>query len=139
MHPYRFKKDIVCIVAALFFCAIIAHLNGCSQKKAEKKAADATMTAHDWTDTSIGSWYVRIHSPEPGDHPHIWEGPVEIGKKPGIFSCTVDTSLIRGVRLGPQDNILIIEAFSGSHLFDVVVNVDSCSASTDKAHGSRGK
>ena len=83
------------------------------------------MAAHDWTDTIIGRLYVRLHEPMPGGNPGPWAGPVEIGKKPGIFSCTID-KLIKGVRLGKQDNILIIEAYSGSKSYDVVVNVDSC-------------
>jgi hypothetical protein len=137
MHPFKFKNDIVCIVGLLLFSVFIVFFTGCSQKKAERKAATTTMAAHAWTDTIIGSWYVRIHSPEPGDHPGIWDGPVEIGKKPGIFSCTVDTSLIRGVRLGHQDNILIIEGFSGNRLFNIEINVDSCIAGTNKEHSAR--
>jgi hypothetical protein len=127
MHQCRFNKNILCIVTVFFLSFTNSLFNGCSQKKAEEKAATTTVATHAWTDTIIGSWYIRIHSPEPGDHPGIWEGPVEIGKKPGIFTCTVDTSLIKGIHLGPKGNTLIIEAFSGSRVFDVVVNIDSCS------------
>lgn len=137
MHPLKFKNDIVCIVGLLLFSVFIVFLSECSQKKAERKAATSNVAAHAWTDTIIGLWYVRIHSPEPGDRPGIWDGPVEIGKKPGVFSCTIDTSLIRGVRLGSQANILIIEAFSGSKLFNIEINVDSCIAGTNKEHSSR--
>ena len=133
MHPFRFKINILFIICVLLFSIIFGHLNGCSQKKEEKKTATTTVAAHAWTDTIIGPWYVRIHSPEPGNHPGIWDGPVEIGKKPGVFCCTVDTSLIRGVRLGPQDNILIIEAFSGSQLFDIEINIDSCNKANSLA------
>lgn len=112
---------------------MIVNFNTCSNKKTidtlqEKKIE----TNHSWTDTVIGPYYVRIHSPEPGDNPGIWEGPIEIGKKPGVFGCRVDTSLIRGVKMGPENNILVIEAFSGNELYTVEVNVDSCIAAMKK-------
>ncbi len=72
----------------------------------------------------------------PGGSPGPWAGPVEIGKKQGIFSCTIH-ELIKGVRLGKKDNILIFEAYSGSKSYDVVVNVDSCITGTTKEPSSR--
>jgi hypothetical protein len=125
MHLFRFNKDIISFVGVLFFFSIIVNLNGCSQKKVEKKTETVTIAEHDWTDTIVGPLYVRMHEPMPGGNPGPWAGPVEIGKKPGIFSCTIH-ELIKGVRLGKHDNILIIEAYNGSERYDIEANVDSC-------------
>ncbi len=138
MHPFNLDTKISRIVGVFLCSIIIVQLVGCSHKRAYKNAPSTKAIAHPWTDTIIGPWYVRIHAPEPGENPGIWEGPVEIGEKPGTFLCVVDTSLIRGIRLGPQKNILIIEAFSGSHVFDVTVTVDSCNADRNKTLSSQG-
>lgn len=121
-------------------CFIIIFLGACSTNKVEKKETSTTARATiadniaekpKWTDTVIGPWYIRLHNP--GGHTHtVWEGPIEIGKKPGVFFCTIDTSLIKGVRTGTQQNIIIIEAFSGSKAYDILVNLDSCKTINSK-------
>ncbi len=85
-----------------------------------------------WTDTTIGSWYLRLHGPGPmGQHP-VWEGPVEIGNKPDSFFCKVDLELIDSMWVGSENNILMFSGYSGSNTYHFIVNVDSCSSKTKK-------
>ena len=127
---HRLISNIIDI-GITFFVTLFVCSDGFSQGKTGEQPDAAAETEHNWTDTVIGPWNVRIHAPEPGEHPGIWEGPVEIGKKKGEFTCSVDTSLIKGLRMGPRENTLIIEVFSGSNSSDVTIDVDSCRVSKD--------
>ncbi|HEX3018792.1 MAG TPA: hypothetical protein VHP36_00755 [Chitinispirillaceae bacterium] len=123
MRPDRFKNLKVFYV---FFFLITIAVFCISCNKTNTKESPPQQS-HVYTDTIVGEFYVRLHSPELGEHPGSWEGPVEIGRKKGEFTCRVDTSLIRGVRMGKKESTIIIDGFSGSELFEVELNVDSCS------------
>ena len=112
----------------LFLSVFSVFLILCTKDNTQEKSPRQTSTVQsgNWTDTVIGNFYVRLYSPEPGENPKIWEGPVLIGGTKGKFDCQIDTSLIRGIRTGRNGNTLIIEGFSGSELFEMEVNVDSC-------------
>ena len=136
MHLFRFKNNVIGFVAILSITVAFAHIDGCSSKPGEKKPSVTTQEKatteekRDWTDTIIGSWYLRLHGPGPvGQHP-VWEGPVEIGSKPGIFFCKINLELIDGMWVGPQNNILIFDGYSGSKTYNYIVNVASCSSIT---------
>ena len=129
MHQLTLN-NIRLITVLLVISASSLVFSECGQKKEDEKINQEVSEQATWTDTVIGNYYVRIHYPGPDDHPDglkIWEGPVEIGKKPDTFSCMIDTGIVQGIRKGLSENTLIIEVFSGSSpVYDVVVNVDSC-------------
>jgi hypothetical protein len=136
MRPSRLRNNFIGYIAILSITAFIIHIGGCSSKTSERRSSETTQNKttakekRDWTDTIIGSWYLRLHGPGPvGQHP-VWEGPVEIGSKPGIFSCKMDLELIDSIWVGPQNNILIFDGYSGSKTYNYIVNVDSCSSIT---------
>jgi hypothetical protein len=133
MRLYRSKKFIVTLIHILLLAAIsIIPYIGCSSKPNGQKPSTTTKDKTisdkkgDWTDTILGSWYLRLHGPGPaGQHP-VWEGPVEIGDKPNIFFCKINLELIDSMWVGPQNNILVFEGYSGSKTYNYVVKADSC-------------
>jgi hypothetical protein len=148
MQLHRFNSRILCAVLVFVFSAISWQFIGCSQNKAEKKGAiiatgkagEAKSTTaiiaeekDNWTDTVVGSLYVRIHNrittngvPSPSD-PLVWDGPVEIGTAPDFFSCKIDTLwIIESLEAGFSSNQLRIKSYSGSNNRIDLIDVDSC-------------
>lgn len=120
MYPDKFKLSLIFILFTIVVSVSIFCVKGNNKKITPSQS-------NNWTDTIVGDFFVRLHSPEPGEPPKIWEGPVEIGKEKGEFTCRIDTSLIRRIRTGQQKGTIVIEGFSESELFEVELNVDSCS------------
>ena len=135
MHHYRLVNNVIVLITV--FITVVCTNEG-SSKSSEQKPAGTTqkeISAEeniDWTDTVIGSWNLRLHGPGPaGQHP-VWEGPVEIGSKPGGYFCNLDLELVDSIWAGSQNNILMFRGFSGSKTFNFIVNVDSCSFVTKR-------
>lgn len=156
MHQYNFKGRILYAIILSFFSVIAWQLIGCSQKKVEQKKGTAATAKIDeikntsannteekdyLTDTIIGSLYVRIHNRittngkiSPSD-PVVWDGPVEIGKKPGLFSCKIDTLwIIEHLEPGPLLNQLLVKSYNGSNNRIDLINVDSCKIINTKVY-----
>ena len=148
MHLYTINRHFWIAITLSILSVISWQFIACTKKEfkekrspivenkiGEPKSNDSIFTEEVdyWTDTIIGPLYVRIHnritthgSPSPDD-PLVWDGPVEIGKSPGNFSCKIDTLwIIENLNAGPSLSQISIKSYSGSNTRIDVVDVDSC-------------
>jgi len=93
---------------------------------ADQAEVDLCHSSAHYTELKSEKYNLKIFSPDNSIHPEIWQGPVCVTNISSNRQCGVELSLIKAVKILPDNKFFIVEVFSGSNAGIIKVNLKNC-------------